>query len=77
MQVILHTTPAMAIASKGKKLRDKNDVYKEAYIDEEGNEIPEYLPHYTDVIFIPSSLTEEQVKELYVEEEVEEVEEIE
>ena len=74
MQVILHTTPAMAIADKGKKLRDKNDVYKEAYTDEEGNEFPEQLPHYTDVVFIPNSLTEKQVKELYVEEEIEEVE---
>ena len=74
MQVILHTTPAMVIAAKGKKLRDKNDEYKEAYVDEEGNEIEEHLPHYTDVVFIPNSLTEEQVKELYVEEEIEEVE---
>ena len=74
MQIILHTTPAMVIADEGKKLRDKNDEYKEAYVDEEGNEIEEHLPHYTDVVFIPSSLTEEQVKELYVEEEIEEVE---
>ena len=74
MQVILHTTPAMVIAGKGKKLRDKSDGYKEAYIDEEGNEVEEHLPHYTDVVFIPNTLTEEQVKELYVEEEIEEVE---
>ena len=71
MQIILHTTPAMVIAEKGKKLRDVNDVYKEAYVDEEGNEIEEHFPHYADVAFIPSSLTEEQVKELYVEEVVE------
>ena len=74
MQVILHTTPAMVIAGKGKKLRDKNDEYKEAYTDEEGIEHEEYFPHYTDVVFIPGSLTEEEVKELYVEEEIEEVE---
>lgn len=71
MQVILRTTPAMVIADEGKKLRDVNDVYKEAYVDEEGNEIEEHFPHYTDVIFIPNSLTEEEVKELYVEEIVE------
>ena len=74
MQIILRTTPAMVIADEGKKLRDKNDEYKEAYVDEEGNEIPEHFPHYTDVVFIPNSLTEEQVKALYVEEEIEEVE---
>ena len=74
MQIILRTTPAMVIADEGKKLRDINDEYKEAYVDEEGNEIPEHFPHYTDVVFIPNSLTEEQVKALYVEEEIEEVE---
>ena len=74
MQIILRTTPAMVIADEGKKLRDVNDVYKEAYVDEEGNAIPEYFPHYTDVVFIPNSLTEEQVKALYIEEEIEEVE---
>ncbi len=72
MQVILHTTPAMVIAEKGKKLRDKNDEYKEAYTDEEGYEVPEHFPHYSTVVFIPNSLTEEQVKELYVEEEIKE-----
>ena len=71
MQIILRTTPAMVIADEGKKLRDINDVYKEAYIDEEGNEIPENIPHYTDVVFIPNSLTEEEVRELYIEEEME------
>lgn len=71
MQVILHTTPAMIIADEGKKLRDVNDVYQKAYVDEEGNQIEEHLPHYTDVVFIPNSLTEEEVKELYVEEVIE------
>lgn len=71
MQIILRTNPAMVIADEGKKLRDVNDEYKEAYIDEEGNEVPEHFPHYTDVVFIPNSLTEEEVRELYVEEEME------
>ena len=72
MQVILHTTPAMIVADEGKKLRDVNDVYKEAYVDEEGYEHEEHFPHYSTVVFIPNSLTEEQVKELYVEEEIKE-----
>lgn len=73
MQVILWTKPAMVIAEKGKKLRDKNDVYIAAYVDEEGNEIPEHVPYYTDVIFIPNNLTEEEVKELYTEEQIEDI----
>ena len=71
MQIILRTTPAMVIADEGKKLRDVNDVYKEAYVDEEGIEHEEHFPHYADVVFIPNSLTEEEIKELYVEEVVE------
>lgn len=74
MQVILRTKPAMVIADAGKKLRARSDVYKEAYVDEDGNEWDEHLPHYSDVVFIPNDMTEEQVKELYVEEEIEEVE---
>lgn len=70
MQIILRTVPAMVIADEGKKLRDAKDIYIEAYTDEEGNEVEEHIPHYSDVIFIPNSLTKEQVKELYIEEEV-------
>lgn len=70
MQVILHTTPAMIVADKGKHIRDVNDVYKEAYVDEEGVEHEEHFPHYSTVVFVPNSLTEDEVKELYVEEEI-------
>lgn len=70
MQIILRTVPAMVIADEGKKLRDAKDIYIEAYTDEEGNEVEEHIPHYSDVIFIPNSLTKEQVEELYTEEEV-------
>ena len=34
MILIKHTTPKMIIADESKRLRDKNDVYIEEYIDE-------------------------------------------
>lgn len=70
MQLFDYTQPKMIVAEKGKHIRGKDDIYKEAYIDEQGNEIPEYVPHYSTTIFVPDSFTEEQMNELYVEENV-------
>ena len=66
-----YTKPKMIVAEKGKYIREKQDVYKEAYIDENGNEIPEHFPYYTTTIFVPDSFTEEQMNEQYVEEDME------
>lgn len=66
-----YTKPKMIIAERGKKIRDKNDVYVEERIDENGNVIPEHIPYYTTTIFVPDSFTEEKMKELYVEEDIE------
>lgn len=68
MQIIKRNKMNLLLADGGKVLRDKNDVYTPATTDENGNEIPEHIPYTTDVIFLPPSMTEEQVKELYVEE---------
>ena len=43
---------------------------KEAYIDENGQEVPEHLPYYSTTIFVPDSFTEEQMNELYIEENI-------
>lgn len=63
-----YTSPKMLVANEGKKLRDKNDVYVEKHIDEEGNIIEEHIPYLTTTIFLPDNITEEQAKEMYVEE---------
>lgn len=73
MELIKRQTLCMIIAEEGKNIRDKNDIYKEEILDNEGNVVEEeHIPHYTDVIFVPASFTEEQMNELYIEEEVEE-----
>lgn len=71
MQYFNYTKPKMLIAEEGKLLREVNDVYKESYIDENGNKIEEHMPYRTTTIFLPDSVTEEQAKEMYVEEEAE------
>ena len=67
-----YTTPKMIVAEEGKHIRAVNDVYVPEHKDEEGNLIPEYIPHYSTTIFVPDVYTEEKVHEDYVEELIEE-----
>lgn len=65
MRLFSYTKPSMIVADEGKQIREVNDVY---YKDEETGE--EHFPHYSTTIFVPDSFTEEQMNELYVEEEI-------
>ena len=65
-----YTTPKMIVAEKGKQIRAKDDVYVPEHTDEEGNIIPEHIPYYTTTIFVPETFIEEDMYELYVEEEL-------
>jgi hypothetical protein len=71
MKMILfdYTKPKMIVADKGKHIRSKNDIYVAEHTDEEGNSVPEHTPYYSTTIFVPDSFTEEQMNELYIEEE--------
>lgn len=75
MKLITDSKPKMIVADEGKHIRSIDDVYVEEYIDEEGNVIPEHIPYYTTTIFVPDSFTEEQMNELYIEEDIEREEE--
>lgn len=72
MKLFNYTKPAMIIAEEGKHIRSVDDIYKKAYIDEEGNTIDEHFPYYATVIFVPNTTTEEQMNKLYIEENIEE-----
>lgn len=75
MQLINWAKPKMIICDEGKWIRDVNDVYVAEHIDEQTGElIPEKIPHYSTTIFVPDNFTEEQMNELYVEEEIKESE---
>lgn len=63
MQLIKHTKPKMIISSEGTKIRAKDDVYYK-------NGEEEHIPYYTTTIFVPDTFTEEEMKELYVEEKI-------
>ena len=55
-------------AEEGKKIRSIDDVYKEAYIDEDGNQVEEHFPYYTTLIFLPKSISNEEIQKMYIEE---------
>ena len=63
MKFFDYTIPKMIVAEKGKQIREKNDVYYK-------NEEEEHFPHYSTTIFVPVSFTEEQMNELYIEEDI-------
>ena len=65
-----YTRPKMIVADKGKQIRGANDVYVAEHVDEEGNIVPEYFPYYSTTIFVPDTFTEEEMKELYIEEDI-------
>ena len=69
MKYFNYTNPKMIVADEGKHIRDKNDVYKEVRY-ENGVLVPENIPYYSTVIFVPDSFTEEEMHELYIEEDI-------
>lgn len=68
MQFFDYTQPKMIVAEKGKHIREVNDIYVAEHIDEQGNIVPEHIPHYSTTIFVPDQFTEEQMNNLYIEE---------
>ena len=75
MQLINWTKPKMIVSSEGKMIRSKNDIYFPAKYDEQGNLVePEHKPYYCTTIFVPDNFTEEDMNELYIEEDVTNVE---
>ncbi len=65
MNLFSYTKPKMIVADEGKHVREVNDVY---YVDAETGE--EHFPYYSTTIFVPDTFTEEQMNELYVEEDI-------
>ena len=70
MKFFSYTKPRMIVADEGKQIRNKDDVYVAEHIDEEGNKVEEHIPYYSTTIFVPDSFTEEEMNELYVEENI-------
>ena len=71
MKLIDTTTPKKIVADEGKHIRSVDDVYVPEYVDNDGNVVEEHIPYYSTIIFVPDTFTEEQMNELYVEEDIE------
>lgn len=65
-----YTNPKMIIAEKGKHIRSRNDVYVPSHTDEFGNAVEEHYPQYSTTLFVPNTFTEQQMYDLYVEEDI-------
>lgn len=69
MQLFSYTKPKMIVASPNKFIRSKNDVYKEEIRDIDGNITEEeHLPYYSTTVFVPDTFKEDDMYDLYVEE---------
>ncbi len=55
-------------ASEGMHLRNIDDEYKQAYVDENSNEIEEHFPYYFPECYLPKSITLEEANNIYIEE---------
>ncbi len=75
MKIIEENNLDILLATEGYLLKSKDDVYKEAYEDEFGNQMREHIPYYFERGYIPKNITLEKAKEIYEEVKREEVEE--
>ena len=67
MKIIEENNLKILLAKEGYLLKSKDDVYKEAYIDEFENEIREHIPYFFEKGYIPKTMTLEKAKEMYEE----------
>ncbi|MDY5930183.1 MAG: hypothetical protein SPJ27_09190 [Candidatus Onthovivens sp.] len=69
MEIRKYGNKKILIADENKQIRDINDTYTPATETEE-----EHKPYYTSVIFLADNFDDSKLNELYVEEEMKEVE---
>lgn len=69
MEIRKYGSKKILIADENKHIRDINDVYVPATETEE-----EHKPYYTSVIFLADNFDDSKLNELYIEEEMKEVE---
>ena len=71
MQVITRGDLRLLLSDEGKHIRTINDVYVAEYVDSiTGETIPEYNPHYFEMMFLGSQVDITKLDELYVEENI-------
>ena len=71
MLIFNYTSPKMIVAEKGKKIREKSDIYIPESINENGEKIEEHKPFYSSTIFLADNIKDDEIENLYVEEDIE------
>lgn len=74
MKIIEENNLKILIAAEGYFLKSREDVCKEAYIDEFGNQIREHIPYFFEKGYVPENMTLEKAKLIYEEVKREEAE---
>lgn len=69
MEIRNYGKKKILIANENKHIRDINDVYKAATETEQ-----EHKPYYATIIFLADNFDDSKLNELYIEEEMKEVE---
>lgn len=72
MKLIRENNLTTIVAEEGKHIREVGDVYIEEKVNEDGTKEHAHEPYYSTIIYVPATFTEEQMNELYVEENIEE-----
>lgn len=67
MKIIKEKKYNLVMAEVGYHIRAVNDEYIPEH-EEDGQIIPEHFPYYAETIYLPLSLSEEQIYDMYVEE---------
>ena len=65
MEIRKYGNKKILIADNNKHIRDINDVYVPSTETEE-----EYIPYYTSIIFLADNFNDNELNELYIEEEI-------
>ena len=65
MEIRKYGNKKILIADNNKHIRDINDVYTPATETEE-----EHIPYYTSIVFLADNFDDNELNELYIEEEI-------
>ena len=69
MEIIKKDGLRILQADEGKHIREINDIYEPEHIDKNTGElIPEHFPYYTEMIFLGEQVKENDITNMYVEE---------
>ena len=67
MKIIEESNMNLLVADDGYSFKEKTDIYRSSYYDNQGNYIEEYIPYLFKKAYIPKNMTLEMLQEKYEE----------